>query len=237
MTLFEVVLKVTHDCAIGDISRKFQSLKMFNWCDREHEVFEVVSEKEEEYSAVLEELSKITKILGVSSDRHNVHLITTKCFCNKENSVSENIDDLYFLHVSPVVYMQGWEYYRLIAFRHEDLKKLMERLEKRGFIFDLVRKAPFNGFIASSLTLGADALFSNLTDKQMDALLTAYSHGYYKLPRKTDVQTIATKTRVPRTTFQEHLKKAENKLVSSLVPYIQLYRQASPKGRERLGTI
>ncbi len=51
----------------------------------------------------------------------------------------------------------------------------MQRLEAKGFVFDVVRKVPFDGFIASSLTLTADALLSNLTEKQTDALLTAYS--------------------------------------------------------------
>jgi len=133
-----------------------------------------------------------------------------------------------------VVYEKGWEYYRLIAFRHKDLKRFLERLEERGFVFDVLRKVPFDGFVASSLTLTADALFSDLTEKQMDALLTAYRHGYYRLPRETDVQTIANKRQVPRTTFQEHLKKAENKLVASLVPYVQLFKQASVEKRECL---
>lgn len=38
---------------------------------------------------------------------------------------------------------------------------------------EILRKVDFDGFIASSLTLTADALFSDLTEKQMDALLTA----------------------------------------------------------------
>lgn len=236
MPLSEVVLKVTHDCPFGNISRKFPSLRMFTWCNREHEIIEVIVEKQEEYSAVMEELSKIEKmgLVTASSDRHKAHIITKTCSCTEDNSVVRNIDAFDLLHVSPVVYDQGWEYYRLITFRHEDLRKLMQRLEEKGFVFDVVRKVPFDGFIASSLTLTADALFSDLTEKQMDALLTAYNHGYYRLPRKNDVQTIASKRRVARTTFQEHLKKAENKLVVSLVPYIQLYKQASPEKRAHL---
>lgn len=191
-------------------------------------------EKQDESSAVMDEISKIGGILGVSSDRHKAHFVSRICTCTTENSVVRNLDDFDLLHVSPVVYDQGWEYYRLIIFRHEDLRKLMQQLEEKGFVFDIVRKVSFDGFIASSLTLTADALFSDLTEKQMDALLTAYSHGYYRLPRRADVQSIASKRRVPRTTFQEHLKKAENKLVVSLVPYIQLYKQASPEKRERL---
>lgn len=56
---------------------------------------------------------------------------------------------------------------------------------------EILRKVDFDGFIASSLTLTADALFSDLTEKQMDALLTAYSNGYYSLPRKANVQDIS----------------------------------------------
>jgi len=234
MPLMEVVLKVTHDCPFGNISRRFPSMRMFEWCNREHEVIEIIVDKPEEYSAVVKALSKLGGIIEESSDQQNVHLITKPCSCGSEKSVSKYIDEFNVLEVSPVVYEEGWEYYRLIVFRHEELSKLMQRLEERGFVFDIVRKVPFDGFIASSLTLTADALFSHLTEKQIDALLTAYSHGYYRLPRKTDVQTIASKKRVPRTTFQEHLKKAENKLVSSVIPYIQLYKRASPERRERL---
>jgi predicted DNA binding protein len=148
--------------------------------------------------------------------------------------VSKNIQDFDLLNVPPVTYSHGWEYYRLIAFKHEDLAGLLQRLEERGFAYEILRKVPFDGFIASSLTLTADALFSELTDRQMDALLTAHRNGYYLFPRKSDVQTIAAKKRVPRTTFQEHLKKAENKIVASLVPYIQLYKCAPIEKRENL---
>lgn len=228
MPLTEVVLKVTHDCPFGNISRKFPSLKMFVWCNREHEVIEVIVEEQEEYSAVIEQVSQLGGIIEEASDSHRVHLITKPCCCTVENSVSKNIDDFNLLHVSPVVYEQGWEYYRLIAFRHEDLKQLMQRFEERGFSFDVVRKVPFNDFIASSLTLSADALLSNLTEKQIDALLIAYNHGYYRLPRKAPVTVIAQKKRIPRTTFQEHLQKAESKLIASMIPYVQLFKQPRP---------
>ena len=234
MSLSEVVFKVTHDCPFGNISRRFPFLKMFLWCNREYEVLEMIVKEPEAYSVLMEELSKIGGIIQESSDTNTVHLVTKKCFCTLENSVAKNIDECSLLHVSPVVYERGWEYYRVIAFRHEDLKRFLERLEEIAFSFEVLRKVPFDGFIASSLTLTADALFSDLTEKQMDALLSAYSHGYYMLPRKADIKTIADRKGVARTTFQEHLKKAENKLVSSLVPYIQLFRQASADRRIRI---
>ncbi len=82
--------------------------------------------------------------------------------------------------------------------------------------------------------MSADALFSGLTEKQMEAVLAAHRYGYYNVPRAADVKKIATKERVPRTTFQEHLMKAENKLVSALIPNIKLYYHASPDRKKNL---
>jgi predicted DNA binding protein len=151
--------------------------------------------------------------------------------------VTRIIDEFDLLQISPIIYRHGWEYYRVIAFRHEDVKALMERFENRGIKYEILRKVDFEGFIAGSLTLTADALFSDLTEKQMDALLTAYSNGYYSMPRRANVQDIAHKKRVSRTTYQEHLKKAENKLVASLVPYVQLFKRVAPEKRTRTSVL
>ncbi len=51
----------------------------------------------------------------------------------------------------------------------------------------------------------------------------AYNSGYYQTPRRVSVEKVAERARVPRTTLQEHLNKAENKLISSIIPQIQLY--------------
>jgi len=88
----------------------------------------------------------------------------------------------------------------------------------------MLRKMPLHGHLAGSLSLTAEVLFSSLTEKQIDAILKAYSYGYFNLPRVADAKAIAEKMDTPRTTFQEHLNKAENKLISSLVPYIQAFK-------------
>lgn len=234
MPIYEAVFKVTHDCPFANISRKFPSLKMFVWCNREHEVIEIIVENRKIYSDVMREISKLGGIVEVSSDRHNAHFITKNCLCNLENSVGRNIDEYDILHVSPVIYDGGWEYYRVIVFRHKDLNRLLQQLDSKGFVVNVLRVVPFDGFVASSLTLTADALFSDLTQKQIDALLSAYSYGYYQFPKKADVKTIASRKGVPRTTLQEHLTKGENKIIASLVPYIKLFERASEEKRKRL---
>lgn len=238
MTLFEVVLKVTHDAFFIALSRRFPSAKIFIWCNKENDVIEVVVKNPEEYPLVTEEMHKLEipahKIVEESHDNQRLYLIVRKCHCMFEDSIVRHIGMLDLLNIFPNFIENGWVYHRLIAFRHEDLDELLRRLEKWGWVYKILRKVPFDGFIASSLTLTADALFSDLTEKQIDALLTAHKHGYYNLPRDADVQTIAANEKVPRTTYQEHLKKAENKIMAALVPYIQLFNHAPVEKRESL---
>lgn len=236
MTLFEVVLKVSFNAFFIDLSRRFPSAKIFIWCNKETDVIELIVSNSEEYPLVMEEI-RACDILGVleeSSDDRRLCIIVHECHCMKQDTIIRHIGTLDLLNVFPNIIHNGWTYHRLIVFKHEDLQELLRRLEKWGWIYKILRKVPFNGFIASSLTLTADALFSELTDRQINALLTAHRHGYYELPRRADVQTIAAKRQVPRTTFQEHLKKAENKIVAALIPYVQLYNHAPIEKRQSL---
>jgi predicted DNA binding protein len=129
-------------------------MQMFVWCNREQEIYEVLLEKREDYPAVLNEISKLGEVTEVSSDTNKI--VAKPCNYAVENSIGKNIDDFNLLHDLPIVYEQGWEYYRIIAFKHEDVNALLQRFEEKGFAFEILRKVPFSGFLASSLTLTAD---------------------------------------------------------------------------------
>lgn len=236
MTLYEVALKVTFDSSLLDLTRRFPSANIFIWCNRENDVMEVIVGDSEEFALVMEQINACNtgRVVEESSDKRRLCLFVSKCHCMNENTIVRHIGELDILNVCPNIVKNGWAYHRLIVFRHEDLEELLRRIENWGWVYRILRKIPFDGFIASSLTITADTLFSELTEKQIDAMLTAYRYGYYNLPRDADIQTIAAEEHVPRTTFQEHLKKAENKVVGALAPYIQLFNHAPPEKRKSL---
>lgn len=190
-----------------------------------NEVLEVEVGDPSEYGEVLKEVGKIATIVG-ESEGGGIHLIESTCFCTPENSVGMNVEDLPVLVVSPEVMRGGWEYYRLVLFRHEDFAEVVRRLEGRDFTVEVLEKAEVRGSLSGNL-LEADSVFSSLTGKQMDAMIRAYGHGYYRLPRSADIQEIARRERVKRTTFQEHLKKGENKIIERIIPYMRLYARRS----------
>ena len=237
MTLFEVALKVAQPKSFfADITRRFPSMSAFIWCNKENDVVEVIVRNPDDYTLVVEEI-RAHPWIGVIeeiSDNRRLYLNLHECHCMKQDTIVRHIGELDILNIFPNIVENGWVYHRLIVLRHKDLEELLRRFDNWGWTYRILRKTPFDGFIASSLTLTTDALFSGLTEKQMDALLTAHRHGYYNLPRDADVQAIAAKEKVSRTTFQEHLKKAENKLVAALVPHMKLFNHAPSERRRSL---
>ncbi len=235
MVLYEVAIRATYKSFFADLTRRFPSASFFIWCNGENDVIEVIVRNSEDYPLVVEEIRAfgIEGIIEEVSDNRRLYLNVRECRCLKENTIHRHIGMLDILNIFPNMIENGWIYHRLIVLRHEALTELLRRLEQWGWSYKILHKVPFDGFIASSLTLSAFALFSSLTEKQMESILTAHRHGYYNLPRDSDIQSIAAKEKVARTTFQENLKKAENKLVAALIPYMKLLNYASPE-RKRL---
>lgn len=62
----------------------------------------------------------------------------------------------------------------------------------------------------------ADVL-DRLTDRQREVLSTAHEMGYYERPRRNTGEAVAAALEISPTTFQEHLRVAERKLVTFLV--------------------
>lgn len=222
MPATEVQIKARTDSPIHRLTEKYPSLKIWMWCNFVQDVYEIVSDSPEEFHGAVEEFRRLYNVLDETEISTNIRLITQNCVCSRETTVHDNIQELEILNLMPIYYTRGHEYYRLIAFRHEALAELFDRLSDQGFQVDVLEKAPFNGMVSDSL-ITLSSLVGSLTDKQVDAIVAAYNSGYYQTPRRVNVQTIADRARVPRTTLQEHLNKAENKLISSIIPQIQLY--------------
>jgi len=227
MSLFEVVFKARHKCEFGNLSRRLPSAKIFVWCNRKHEVIEIVLSDSSEYKFVREALRKLVGILDETFNEDNVCFVTKKCNCTVRNSIAANLEANKLLHLMPVVYEAGWEHYHAIAFRHRDFRRFMEAAERLHAEIVLLRKSALSAGIATLMPVAVGNLFADMTGKQLEALLTSYDMGYFKFPRKMNVKDIARARRTARTTFQEHLTKAENKLVSNLLPYLTLFEAKS----------
>ncbi len=101
----------------------------------------------------------------------------------------------------------GYEISEIGSFDREDLTKLAGFLEKyyQGQILFLKEiKAP---------KIFTPEIMPELTDKQYQAFKTASQQGYYEFPRTTNLHKLAKISKISRPTFEEHLRKAEIKLL------------------------
>ena len=71
--------------------------------------------------------------------------------------------------------------------------------------------------------LSLSSLFGQLTEKQMKAMLSAIEGGYYEIPKRTTADDLARKQGQPRSTLEEHIRKAESKIVLAMAPYMMMY--------------
>ena len=227
MSIFQVAFKVRHDCPACNFSKRFPSAKMLGWCNWGYEVIEISVPDQSQLQQIRRGVRSLGGVLEITSQGENVLIVTKRRAYTTENSVLRNLDSHNMLHLMPIAYEGGWEHYQAIAFRDRDFTRFATAVEHLPAEIIVVQRLLLRGHIGGLVTISLNDLFANLTDKQIEALLTAYLMGYFRLPRKTNVSTIARVKRVARTTFQEHLNKAENKVVSGLMPYLQLVQTNS----------
>ncbi|MFW3146508.1 MAG: helix-turn-helix domain-containing protein [Thermoplasmatota archaeon] len=92
--------------------------------------------------------------------------------------------------------------------KKDSLQKVFENITPVGSIRKVsISKAIFN----------EENVFSILTPRQKEVILTAKMEGYYDLPRKTDIESLAARMNISSSTFSEHLIRAENKIMKHLL--------------------
>jgi predicted DNA binding protein len=121
----------------------------------------------------------------------------------------------------PWMYQDGWGYFRLLSLEDGHLRAFFAELGQRSE-FELIRKSELPLDVLPTTTW-IQGVFSDLTAKQAESLLEAHRAGYYRSPRRVTRGEIARDLGLGRTTFEEHVRKAERKIMNALVPHLADY--------------
>src|SRR3972149_1223921 len=123
MKLVDITFKVRKDNFLANLSRDFPSLKVCLWCNREHDVMEIVVEDPEEYALVMKQLPLPEGVVAKISEG-NVNIIKKKCSCMDNPGVVKFAENLELLYVSPSLMHKGWQFHRVVAFKHSAFRTL-----------------------------------------------------------------------------------------------------------------
>lgn len=228
MTLYETTLRLQHDCPFNDLSKQHPDLIMSSWCNNDTDVLEITAGDPVEFDDLTRDLRSMerrlkTRIVRKSNSSRNVQLLIQHCGCeNVPAPVSPVFEKNNCLEIQPALYRDGWEYYRLISFSEKDLRRVFSTLERYCNLEVISRRPISSASLKETMLVSTGALFGGLTRKQVQALVFAVENGYYQVPKKVTTEEMASKLNVPRTTYEEHLRKAEGKVIRSMAPYISM---------------
>ncbi|MFA9418301.1 helix-turn-helix domain-containing protein [Natrinema sp. HArc-T2] len=226
MSLYEASFRVKHECPYREISEHYPDLTIREWYLNDCQVIEITS-PELPADELLEEIDQIGTLLHKSIDDSGLHVVTQSCLCSLEDSIIDRFEQYNCLYQPPTVHRQGWEHYTVIAFDENDVRALLQDLEGDRDIEVLSKTAITEQQIPHSMLAPVDQLFEDITERQLAALRLALESGYYEQPRKTSLRELAEQTAVARSTYEEHLRKAENKLLTNAGQFLRLVTATS----------
>ena len=225
MGLYQASFRLRHECPYRELSERFPDLTIREWYLSDCQVLEITSPTApaDELVGAIEEVGTI---LHRSVDESGLHVVTRACLCSLENSIVRRFEAHNCLYQPPTVHRHGWEEYRLIAFTEADIRALHDDLDADREIEVLSKTELDETRIPHGMLTPVDQLFDGLTDRQLTALQIALENGYYEQPRRCSVDELAAGTTVARATFEEHLRKAENKLVRNAGQFVRLLNES-----------
>ncbi|MDB2239629.1 helix-turn-helix domain-containing protein [Halorubrum ezzemoulense] len=226
MSLYEATIRVKHECPYREISERHPDLTIREWPLSDCQVLEITSETTPT-DELRDDIDQLGTVLHESKGNEGYHIVTQSCLCSLEQSIIDRFEKHNCLYQSPTIYRQGWEHYTVVAFDGEDIRELLGDLRSDREIELLSKTSISEKQIPHSMLAPANQLFENITDRQLAALQLALESGYYEQPRKTSLRDLADQTAVARSTYEEHLRKAENKLLTNAGQFLRLVTATS----------
>ena len=177
----------------------------------------------DEQLAIRRMLRKIgSKVIRNSHATSRLQVLLQHCVCDKlPPPTLPTIERCNCLNLQPMVYTGGWEWYHVMAFSRRDSQRLFRSLERKCKLEVTSRRSVSAESIHVDSLVSTASILGGLTQKQVRALVVALDNGYFNLPRTVTAVDLAKRLGVPRTSFVDHLRKAQNKVIRGVGPYLR----------------
>lgn len=115
--------------------------------------------------------------------------------------------------VKPVINSSdGFEYWEIACFDKNILMKFVDDLKKHMDYFEILK---FKNEKLKNIYF--PNVLPSLSNKQKEVIEYAYKRGYYSYPKKVDLHQLAKELKISVPTLQEHIRKAEIKLLPFII--------------------
>ncbi len=234
VTNFEAQLEISHDCPYCRFTKKHPDSTITAWTNEVMHVAVIESGDPTTLDDYQDGFREFLPFAHVSRQRDRLEIAY-----GAEHVGPSSIIHLIALngciYTQPNVTKEGWESYRIFSFSQENIAKLIESIKGLGGQVRIKSIRPVElPCFCSDMLIPAESLLAGLTDKQVEMLCEAFSLGYFDQPAKVSADDMAKRAGLSRSTFTEHLRKAEGKVMANVFPILRLAnKRDSPKKEER----
>ncbi|WP_137286576.1 helix-turn-helix domain-containing protein [Halorussus salinisoli] len=214
--MYEAVLGIEHPGAYADATAGTDTTVEL-WCNDHCDLLHVGGEGAEAVVAHVEEAVGVRERIAEGDERL---LITEDCLKERDDDpIEATLAAHDCLLVPPLRYAEGRKWCRVLALDSENLTAFYRDVAAE-FPVVVESKREVASVRADRPLLTLDSALPDLSPRQREALLTATEMGYYRIPRDATTAELAAAVGVERRTFEEHLRRAENKLLQSFAEAI-----------------
>lgn len=214
-------LRLKHeDCPIVNRCQKFNLIVLSypsTWYGKKRKKFATTTC----YFQSSDEKQKKKFIDDLKADRRISNLEVSGDIFTYEISLGKEVEHVMLYHSKNIIFVKptinhfdGHEYWEVASWKRDELENFIKSLKGHMDICEILKMEN------SPLT---DVYFPNVMPKlsphQKTALEVAYRNGYYSYPRKINLKQLAKIAKIGISTFQEHLRKAELKLLPVIIDY------------------
>jgi hypothetical protein len=233
MSFVDARVRVQHPCPFCEFSDEFPDVAMTQWCNRSSEVLQVSVPDPGRLDEVLRSARARFEVRELFTDGASALTISRRCSCTGASSVSGLAESQGMWLIPPILYREGWETHRLVAPDAEALRRFVDAVRRIGSIEVLSIRPRDRLDAIRDLGVVPVHLFEDLTDRQIRVLVAAFEGGLFESPAHARMGPIARRVGVARSTFGEHLRKAQLRILRNAYPYLKLRADGGTLARPR----
>ena len=211
-------IKLKHDCIIGNRCKQFDIvLQSYDLNEetrgkkvRTLSLHQMIGEKESIKKFIFD-LKRDKRVHYIEVNQNTLFLIESA----KDKPVSKFTKKMFF--VKPVIIdTNGYEYWEIASHQREELNQFINKVEPLCQEFELqsIKDTKLKNIYFPKV-------LPKLTDLQKKSLELAIQNGYYEMPKKIGLRKLAKLMGVSLSTYQQHLQKAESKIIPDILTYLK----------------
>ena len=227
MPFLETRVRVQHPCPYGDLSVAFPSVEMAQWTSTRNDVFHVNATSSLELQRLLRTMRETIGAKRIAEHGSSALVVTHQALWDYPPSVTGIADRRGLWLLPPTTYLGGWETYHSISPNIASLRRFVAEVKKLGPVEMLSHRAREQLESIGSLGTVPVHLFEGLTERQIHVVVTAIEGGLFELPAKQTMDRVAAREGLSRSTFGEHLRKAETQILRNSYAFLKLRDQRS----------